>query len=200
MKKIFLIAFLGILIFGSGLAFAGQGLKLKAFKPAEVFEKLKNWDKEIKVPEMPEIEKGSAPKSLTISASGNVKITDAEVVSVGDETFTVKVWGISLKINTDSETKFLVGKLRDWSFEEIKVGDKVDVLGEISEESGETLARLVNAKVSFPRIQNEEVARLRSIIEGLIRQLQEALRKVGRQLPPEISPLPEVSPSPEATE
>ncbi|KKS07517.1 MAG: hypothetical protein A2418_01670 [Candidatus Brennerbacteria bacterium RIFOXYC1_FULL_41_11] len=203
MKRLFLFVFIAVLAFGSAIAFAdndnarGQGSGQKApFKPQEVFEQLKAWEKGFKLPDISEIGEGRAQKSFVISASGNVKITDAEVLSVSGTTFAVKVWGLNIPVRTSSSTSFVVGKLRDWSFSEMKIGDKVDVMGDINEVNGSVEARVINAKISAPRIGNEEVSRLRSVVEGLIRQLQEALRKVGKPLPPGISPVPSASPTP----
>ncbi|MEW5805285.1 MAG: hypothetical protein AB1721_00945 [Patescibacteria group bacterium] len=202
MKKILLAGILSFFALAAGWVYAeqegiGLNLQLKGFKPDEVFEKLRDWEKNFELPEIEEIREGRAVRSLVIAPTGNTKITDAEVVSVSGNNFTVKVWGLSLAVETNENTKFVVGRLRDWSLSELKVGDKVDIIGTIDEASGSIKADLVNARISVPRIQNEEVLRLRSIIENLIRQLQEALRKVGRQLPPGISPVPEVSPTPE---
>lgn len=213
MKKIILVTVFGLLIFGVAVLFDGRQVwaeenkkeGLRSFSPSEVFEQLKAWEKSFKLPEISEIEKGDAAKSFGISASGNVKITNAEVVSVSGDSLSVKSWGLVVKVATDSETKFLVGKLRTWSLAEIKVGDRIDVFGTMNEADGSVNATAINAKVSAPRIQNEEVLRLRSVVEGLVKQLQEALRRLGKQLPPGISPVPtaspsvSVSPSPEAT-
>ncbi len=213
MKKIILAAVLGLLIIlpAARQVWAEENEKgeLKSFSPSEVFEQLKVWEKNFKLPEISEIEKGNAAKSFGISASGNVKITNAEVVSVSGNSLSVKSWGLVVKVATNSETKFLVGKLRTWSLAEIKVGDKIDVFGTMNESDGSVNATAINAKISAPRIQNEEVLRLRSVVDGLVKQLQEALRKLGKQLPPSpsvdgspmptASPLVSVSPSPEAT-
>ncbi len=217
MKRIILVTVFGLLIFGVAASPGGRQVwaeenkkeKLKAFSPGEVFEQLKSWEKNFKLPEISEIEKGDVAKSFGISASGNVKITNAEVVSVSENSLSVKSWGLVAKVATDSETKFLVGKLRTWSLAEIKVGDRIDVFGSMNEADGSVNATAINAKISAPRIQNEEVSRLRSVIEGLVKQLQEALRRFGKQLPPGISPPPDssvgespevsVSPSPEAS-
>lgn len=210
MKKIILAAVLSLAILSvsavAALAEENKKGELKSFNPNEVFEQLKSWEKNFKLPEISEIEKGDAAKSFGISASGNVKITNAEVVSVSGNSLSVKSWGLIVKVATDSETKFLVGKLRTWSLPEIKIGDRIDVFGSMNEADGSVNATAINAKVSAPRIQNEEVLRLRSVVEGLVKQLQEALRRFGKQLPPGISPVPDSSagessdvlPSPEA--
>ena len=208
-RKIFLtLGVTGLLVFG-GMAFlfAGQQVlaeenkkeELKSFNPQDVFEQLKSWEKSFKLPDISEIEKGSASKSFGISSSGNVKITNAEVASVSGTNLSVKTWGLTVKVVTDSETKFLVGKLRTWSLTEIKTGDRIDVFGTMNESDGSVKATAINAKVSAPRIQDEEVLRLRNVIEGLVKQLQEALRKLGKPLPPGISPVPSISASPEAS-
>lgn len=207
LKKVLLVGVLvlSVLVLTSGVYAEEEGAPMgpkpswKQFKPDEVFDKLRGWEKNLKLPEIDEMREGRAPKSLVITPSGNVKITDAEVVSVAGTEFTVKVWGLNLVVKTDGETKFVVGRLRDWSLAELKVGDKIDVIGRINETDGSVKAEIVNAKISVPRIQNEEVMRLRALIESLIRQLQEALRRTGRPLPPGISPVPEVSPTPVST-
>lgn len=209
-KKVILAAVFGALIFGAAVPFAGRRVwaeennkpELKSFNPSDIFEHLKDWEKNFRLPEVAEIEKGDAAKSFGISASGNVKITNAEVVAVSGNSLSVKSWGFVVRVATDAETRFLVGKLRTWSLAEIKTGDRIDVFGSMNEADGSVTATAVNAKVSAPRIQNEEVLRLRSVVEGLVRQLQEALRKFGKPLPPEISPVPDLpnaSPSPETT-
>ncbi len=214
MKKIILVTVFGLLIFAAAMpgdrqVWAEENNKegLNSFSPSDIFEQLKTWEKNFKLPEISEIEKGDAAKSFGISASGNVKITNAEVVSISGDSLSVKSWGLIVKVATGSETKFLVGKLRIWSLAEIKVGDRIDVFGSINEADGSVTATAINAKVSAPRIQNEEISRLRSVVEGLVRQLQEALRKFGKQLPPdssagespEVSPPAGESPSPEAS-
>ncbi|KKU17007.1 MAG: hypothetical protein UX26_C0010G0009 [Parcubacteria group bacterium GW2011_GWC1_45_9] len=198
MKKIILIAVLGFLVFSVSLVLAEEDDdKTKTSKPQEVFDQLKNWEKNLRIPDLSEIEKGSSLKSFLVSSSGNAKITDAEVISANDAGFSVKVWGLTVKVAVDSETRFLIGKLRDWSLAELRAGDRVDVLGEMQNETdGIVKAKVVNGKISAPRIQDEEVVRLRTVVQGLVKQLQEALRKLGKQLPPDISPILELSPSP----
>ena len=205
MKKIILAAVLSLAILSMSavavLAEENKKEELKSFIPSEVFEQLKAWEKSFKLPEISEIEKGSASKSFGISSSGNVKITNAEVVFVSGDSLSVKSWGLVVKVATDSETKFLVGKLRIWSLAEIKAGDRIDVFGKMNETDGSVNATVINAKVSAPRIQNEEILRLRSVVEDLVKQLQEALRRFGKQLPPSLSVdgSPDVSPTPETT-
>lgn len=194
MKKIIAVLALIALISGSVAVYADND-KPK-FKSNEIFEQLKGWEKNFKIPEIEDIERGNTTKSFVVSSSGHVKITDAEVVSVSGSGFNAKVWGLTMRVETSSSTNFVVGKLRDWSLAEMKVGDRVDVMGIMREADGSVLASLVNAKVSAPRVQEQEVTRLRNIIQGLVAQLQEALRKMGRPLPPGISPVPTVSLSP----
>src|SRR3990170_7421865 len=102
MKKIILIAVLGFLVFSVSLVLAEEDDdKTKTSKSQEVFDQLKNWEKNLRIPDLSEIEKCSSLKSFLVSSSGNAKITDAEVISANDAGFSVKVWGLTVKVAVD---------------------------------------------------------------------------------------------------
>lgn len=144
--------------------------------------------------------RGLAPSSLAINPQGHVRLTNAEVTAISGSSLSVKVWGLAFTVRQGTSTKVFAGKIRELSFSDIKVGDRIDVVGRTSESTpGVIDAEVIHDRALIVQARDEEVARLRSLIEDLIRRLQDILQRSGRSLPPGFSPLPSPSASPSPT-
>ena len=124
--------------------------------------------------------KTSLPASLAINPNGEVRITNAHVLSVASTTMSVKVWGLSFTVNADTNTRVLFGKekVEEGTLSSVHVDDSVQIVGATTEGApGTVLARVVHDNTAVTRVHDEEVSRLRQRIEELIRRLQDLLSR-----------------------
>lgn len=146
------------------------------------------------------IEAGAAPASLMINPGGKVRLTNAKATAVSGDIVTVEIWKIAFSVLKMPDTKVFAGKAKDLAFGDIKVGDSIDVLGQLDPERAAFIrAELIHNRTQVVQVRDGEVERLRGLIENLIRRLQEILARQGRSLPPGFSPLPSPTASPTPT-
>ena len=148
-----------------------------AFVPkllTSIFDQWKQWG-EAQLPQASDIEKGTSVRSVVISTAGKVKMTDAKISAIGGDTFTVNVWGVPFLIKIDAATVFSLGRLGQWSFLEMQIGDHVDVLGTIDEATGTVLASGVNGKILQQKTQGPDLVKLQIKFEELMKKAQEFL-------------------------
>ena len=127
------------------------------------------------VPQVSDIEQGISQKSLVVSTTGAAKLTDAVITEIGGDWFSVQVWGIALKIEITGKTLFSLGRISQWSFLEMGVGDHVDVLGSVDPQTGIIVASTVNGKVRPQTSAQPDFAALQQKLETLLKRAQDLL-------------------------
>jgi hypothetical protein len=144
-----------------------------------------------------DFDKFALPSSIAINPDGHTRLTNAEVTSAASNSLGVRVWGLSFTVNVGAETKIFATRNQEAAFSDIRVGHRLNVIGRTSEGTpGVIQAEVIHNRSIVSAVRDAEIARLRGLIEDLIRRLQEVLARTGQTLPPGFSPLPSPSPSP----
>ncbi len=121
------------------------------------------------------LEQESSLQSVVITGSGKARLTDALVVSVGADSFSAQEWGLIFRVSIDAGTLFSFGRIRQWSFLEMRAGDRVDVIGMIAEQGGLIRASAVNRRVVQRAAEQADLGALQKRVEELMRKAQEFL-------------------------
>lgn len=139
-----------------------------------------------------------APATLTINPHGAIRMTNAKVTAVAEDRVTVEIWKLSFVIHKMPDTQVFAGRVKDLTFSDITVGDALDVLGELDATSAAFVhARVVHDRSQIVRARDEEVTRLRQVLNELINRLIEILNRTGQPIPSGLpSPVPTASPTP----
>ena len=118
------------------------------------------------------------PPSLTINPQGDVRITNGTVLnSVASSTLSVKIWGLTFTVNTDANTQVSPGGSQSGSVGNINTGDNVDVLGTTSDNTpGVIQAKVIHNRSAANQTRNDEISRLRQLINDLMQKLQNLLQ------------------------
>jgi hypothetical protein len=147
-----------------------------------------------------DFEAGRIPPTLMVNPQGKIRVTNARVTAVAPDRITVEVWRLSFVAHRTAETKVFASRRAEFAFGDIAVGDTVAILGRLDAEQTALIhAEVIHNFAQVLREREQEVARIRSLIEDLIRRLQEVLARQGRPLPPGIMPTPELTPTPTPT-
>ncbi len=119
--------------------------------------------------DLPDVESPKEhPQDLFIRPQGRVVIHSGEVTVVTDPTITVKVWGLSLQVNID-QARFIPEATTTRS--SLKVGDKVNIDGTISRDTGQVSAKRVHVLTQRQRMVDELIRKINDLIARL-RELQ----------------------------
>lgn len=146
---------------------------------------------------LPEVYRGKGVRaSLLITPAGIVKLTRARVTEISDEDklLKVKVWGIEFKIDTSSacvvkypiyrifEGKKVFEGIKGIPFEKskIKVGDKVNIIGKVVDDSSYPV--LIKAKIikNISRKQ-PKITSFREILKKKILGTEEKTKEEGKE-------------------
>lgn len=138
-------------------------------KIEKAIERLENF-------QLPEIESAREhPASFFVGPQGQVRVISGEVMTLASTTMSVKVWGLTFAVNTGG-AQFTPQEAQA----NLRVGDKVNIKGSISADTGSINATLVHALSSRKRMTDELV----NLINRLIEQLRELQRRAGLPLTP----------------
>lgn len=137
---------------------------------------------------------GAVPATLAVNPQGNIRITGGRVTAVADTELTVESWRLSFLVRQTAETKVFAGRAAELGFGDIAVGNTVDIFGRLDAGHSALIhAEVIHNRTRVIEERGREIDRLRSVLEDLIRRLQEILGREGRPLPPGIrvpTPLP----------
>jgi len=129
--------------------------------------------------ELPAVDSLAAnPPSIFVGPQGQTRIIGGEITTLGNATSStdmIKVWGITLSVNTENAQFIPAGT----SHAALKVGDKVSIKGTTTD-SGIVLASVVHALSDRQRMVEELFSQVTKLIEK-IRELQQ---KAGLPLTP----------------
>lgn len=125
---------------------------------------------------------GNTPETLAVGPRGQVRITAGKVTAVASSTVTVMVWKMSFTVHKMPDTNVVARGSGNFKFEDIKVGDVVDVKGVLDE----TTAMFIHAKQVRDRSagitqHEDQISRMRAQIQELIERLNKLL---GKTTPP----------------
>lgn len=131
--------------------------------------------------ELPDAEsRREHPSSFFAGPHGEARIISGEVSSIASTTMAVRVWGLTLTVNIANARFHPAGTTAS----SLRVGDKVNVKGVISKDTGVIEASLVNARSHRVRLTDE----LSNQIRRLIERLRELQAKAGLPLTPLLEP------------
>lgn len=143
------------------------------------------------------------PSTLTVNPQGNTRITNGKVTAMSGDIITVEIWRLSFSVHKMPDTKVFASNSREMTFDQIAVGDMVDVLGQMDTATVAFIhAQGIHDRTQSIRVQQEQTGRLQAMINELIQKLNTLLLKAGKPLLPTQSPtaspssLPSSSPSP----
>lgn len=199
-KKIYIAVVGTALAVTSALAFSvfademrGKSMEKKQMHVAEnLLNRLEKFDEKEFTFSKESFERG-APATLTINPRGHARITGGTVTAVASDIVTVDIWKIAFSVHKMPDTKVFAGGKRELTFEQIAVGDRVDVVGQLDEmKSGFIHAKSVHDRTQISRTNEDERGRLQKLIDELLKRL----RELRGELPPLTSPSPSLSPSP----
>lgn len=122
--------------------------------------------------------KGSGNTMFSIQPNGNVTIGNASLVSMSGETLNVKVFGLSLTVNTTTSTK-IVGVDNSATSTAMQAGDLLDIKGSIDSNSGVVTASTVRDRSREAQNNQGILQKIQALFEQ-IKQLQEQLRGLVR--------------------
>jgi len=142
----------------------------------------------------------NAPSTLAVNPRGETKITNGKVTAVNGDIVSVEIWKMSFSVHKMPDTKVFAGRAKEFSWDQIKVGDIVDVLGKLDTAQSMFIhAQVVHDRSQLMQARDEETSRLRQLINDLVKRLNEILVRQGRQPLPTPSPSASASPSPSAS-
>ena len=137
------------------------------------------------------------PSTLTINPQGNARITNGKVTAVSGDIITVAIWKLNFSVHKMPDTKVAASANQELTFEQIVAGDTVDVLGRLDDAQAAFIhAQVIHDRTQMGRAKEQEKGRLQTLINDLIRRLNELLAKQGKPPLPTPSPSPSGSPSP----
>ncbi len=124
---------------------------------------------------------GQNGNSFSISNSGMVSVNGASLVSVSGNSFTAKVFGLTLNFITTSSTSLMwqVSSASSTvvSITDMKVGDSINVKGQIDSSSG-----LVNAtQVMDQSLNQQNISSIQQQIQNLLNQLNQLRNQLNLQ-------------------
>lgn len=147
---------------------------------------------------------GQIKNSLTINPNGNIVFNNGNIESIGTNSFTAKIWGITYTVNVSSLTQIIdaanIGV--SLSISDFKVGDKVDVRGATTESSPTTIdAKVVRNRSGVSRGREDAIVRIQRQIDEFLRRINELLGITSPTPTPTTSatPTPTATPSPTVT-
>ena len=142
-----------------------------------------------------------APATITINPHGQTRITNGKVTAISGDIVTVEIWKLSFSVHKMPETKVIAGGKNEITFEQIAIGDMMNVLGKLDDSKIAFIhAEVIHDRTRLGKANEEERSRIQSLINDLIQRLN-ALRGRGQSplVSPSGSPLPSSSPSVSAT-
>ena len=143
----------------------------------------------------------ATPKTMTINPQGQIRITNGKVTAISSDTITVQIWMMNFTVHNMS-ARVVAGEKQDFAFNQIAVGDMVEVLGQLDTVTPAYVhASLIRDRTAHIRPNTEEQSRLQALITELIKRLNAILISRGQNpLPtPSFSPTPSATPSPSAS-
>lgn len=137
-----------------------------------------------------------APATLTINPHGKVRMTGGAVTGVSGDIVTVEIWKLSFSVHKMPETKVFAGGKKELTFEQIAVGDKIDVLGQLDDTKASFIhAGSVHDRTQLGKANDEERSRIQALINELLKRLNALSDNRGRSHPLLASPSPSSSPN-----
>lgn len=144
------------------------------------------------------LERG-APATLTINPRGHARITGGTVTAVASDIVTVDIWKIAFSVHKMPDTKVFAGGKKELTFEQIAVGDRVDVVGQLDETKSAFIhAKSIHDRTQIGKINEDERSRIQKLIDELLKRLRELRGEPSHTTSPSPSPSssPTSSPSP----
>ena len=136
------------------------------------------------------------PSTLTINPHGNTRITSGKVTAVSGDIITVTIWKLNFSVHKMPDTKVFASSNKELTFEQIAVGDIVDMLGNLDDTQTAFIhAQTIHDRTQMGKAREEERSRIQALINDLIRRLNDLLAKQGRPPLPTPSSSPSASPS-----
>lgn len=156
----------------------GRGLRLEKVekRTLQTIEKLEKI-------ELPDVESPREVRSsLFVGPVGEARIHGGEITALSGASFSVKVWALTLSVETATTTRFIPAGTE---FSSLRIGDKVNVAASMRETDGVLVARIVHDLSGR--------GRLAETLASQIRQLIERLREIQTRLGLPLTPFPETS-------
>jgi len=141
----------------------------------------------------------NVPATMTINGRGEARITNGKVTAVSGDVVTVETWKLVFSVHKMPETKVYAGSRKEITFEQIAVGDMVNVLGKLDDaKPGFIHAQVVHDRTQIGKVNEEERKRIQVLIDELLKRLNTLRGELHNTTSPSpsVSPLHSPSPSP----